>query len=84
MTKRDLVEALEGLDDDAPVLIEGPDRAAMEIAYVWPGVWDAFDWVVGLEDLTEEDEYEGWTAEDVIAGGDPAIILSPVAYEEED
>lgn len=75
MTVQELIEELQGMPLDAPVILsrdpEGNGFAELQDAVL--GGWDGFE--VGLLNLTDELHAQGYTEEDVRGGS--AVVLWP-------
>jgi hypothetical protein len=82
MTIKDLIELLQKEDQDRVVIIskdaEGnnfsPLDSIVTCAYLAETTWSG---ETGLEELTKEDEENGYDEEDVIIDGEKAICLWP-------
>jgi hypothetical protein len=84
MTVKDLIAELQDHDPDRVVIIskdaEGngysPLSCALTGAYRAETTWRG---EVGLESLDEDDIASGYTEEDVLKGGVPALVLVPIS-----
>jgi hypothetical protein len=83
MKVKDLIKLLEAEDQESVVICqkdaEGNDHSPL--ASLWPGAYratSAWNGEAGLASLTEHDQILGYTEEDVIRNGSPAVILCPI------
>jgi hypothetical protein len=84
MKVKELVKELQGMDQDALVVLqkdsEGNGYSPLSGAddsehYVAESSWDGY---VGPKELTKELEEEGYTEEDIASDGVPCVVLYPV------
>lgn len=83
LTVAQLIKKLQEQDPNRTVIMardaEGNDYSPLYTVY--PAAYrpiTTYNGYVGLEELTEEFEKHGWTEEDVVTDGEPALILVPV------
>lgn len=76
----DLIAKLQEMNQDRLILLssdsEGNSFRPLD-DFFWEGAYNPETGDIGLETLTDEDEIEGYTDEDVIKGGKPVLILYP-------
>lgn len=83
MKVKKLIKLLQEEDPNAIVIMakDGEGNSYSPLSEFWSGAYRAeTTWYgeVGYSKLTEELEEAGYTEEDLIEGGEPAIILSPI------
>lgn len=83
MTVGELIAKLKEIDPNRIVIMakDAEGNGYSPLSDFWIGAYRAeTTWMgdVGSEELTEEMRQSGYTEEDVIRDGQPAIILSPV------
>lgn len=82
MKVRELLEQLKGVDPEREIVMskDAEGNGYSPLSSLWEGRYRAeTTWYgdVGLEILTAEDRQRGYTDEDVIDDGVPAVILVP-------
>jgi hypothetical protein len=82
MTVKQLIERLQKEDPDRLVVMaaDGEGNSHSPLSGFWTGAYRAdskWSGEVGLDKLTEKDKKQGYTDEDVMTDGVPALILSP-------
>lgn len=82
MTVKELIERLQKEDPNRIVVMssDSEGNSHSPLAGFWTGKYLAettWSGEVGMEKLTEKDRERGYTDEDVMTGGEPAVILSP-------
>jgi hypothetical protein len=82
MTVKDLIDRLSKEDPNRVVIcaIDGEGSGHTPLAGFWVGRYKAessYAGEVGIEKLTAADKKRGYTAEDVMTDGVPALILTP-------
>jgi hypothetical protein len=82
ITVGELIEKLKQEDPKRIVVMakDSEGNSYSPLASFWAGAYCAentWSGEVGFEKLTPEDEKDGFTEDDVLEGGRPAIILSP-------
>ena len=81
MNVRTLINLLQEVNPDREVIMskdaEGNSYSPLHL--LWFGAYRADGWSgeVGLENLTDEDKDAGYSEEDVITDGVPAVVLTP-------
>ena len=79
MTIRELIAILQRQDQDRMVILsrdpEGNGHAPVED--YWTGAYNSETRETGMEKLTPEAVADGYTEEDVLIGGSPALCLVP-------
>lgn len=83
MTVGELIAELQKEDPDRIVVMssDAEGNRHSPLASFWTGAYrPETTWMgeVGLQKLTKQDREDGYTNEDVIRDGQPAVILSPV------
>jgi hypothetical protein len=83
MKVKDLIELLQKEDQEALVVCSADSEGNRysPLASFWSGAYRAettWNGEAGLSCLTKHDHLLGYTEEDVIRGGVPAIILTPI------
>jgi hypothetical protein len=83
ITVRQMIAALQREDPDAIVVMAKDSEGNSYSPYrqLWAGVYQAestWDGIVGFPALTDELRAEGYTEEDILPDGVPAVILSPI------
>jgi hypothetical protein len=83
LTVRDMIAALQREDPDAIVVMakDAEGNSYSPYRQLWAGVYQAettWDGVVGFPALTNELRADGYTEEDVLPDGIPAVILTPI------
>ena len=83
MKVRELIEQLQKIDPDREVIMAGDAEGNnySPLYSLWEGAYRAdttWSGEVGFESLTDEDREAGYSEEDVIEDGVPAVILCPV------
>jgi hypothetical protein len=79
MKVHELICALQKLDPQRIVVMaKDPEgNGYSPLSDTWLGKYDAEERDVGMEELTVEDEEAGYSIEDVMVGGERAVILCP-------
>ena len=82
MTVRELIDILQNEDPNRIVIMarDSEGNGYSPLRNFWIGAYQpdsTYSGEVGMERLTKEDEDDGYTEEDVIEGGQPALILTP-------
>jgi len=79
MTVAQLIKRLQKEDPERIVILssdsEGNSYSELYADAIGTAAWNGEE--VGLEELTPELEKRGYTEEDLLEGGKPALILSP-------
>jgi len=83
MKVRDLLEQLKDVDPEREIVMskDAEGNGYSPLSSLWLGKYRAeTTWYgdVGLESLTTEDKRHGYTEDDVMDDGVPAVILNPV------
>lgn len=76
MTVRTLIRALSKQDPGRLVVFShGAKTTAFPVHTVATAAYDARHHEIGLEELTPADIRLGWTNDDILPGGRPAVVL---------
>jgi hypothetical protein len=82
MTVNELIKQLQNEDPERIVILQGDSEgnSFSPILHMWAGAYkeySEYDGEAKVEKLTESMRARGYTAEDVITDGVPALILTP-------
>lgn len=83
MTAQQLIEALQKIDANRIVIIskDAEGNRYSPLSTLWEGSYRAettYCGEIGLETLTERMKAAGYTEEDVMEDGVPAVVLTPI------
>ena len=84
MTVQELIDQLQKVENKSRLVVmakDGEGNGYSPLSDFWEGAYLAdttWSGEVGSEFLTEEDRNRGYDEEDILEGGEPALILCPV------
>lgn len=79
ITVKKLISLLQ-MEDPSRIIVLSTERDGGRfnvLHTVYPAAYDPTHREIGLEDLTKEDIAQGFTTEDTLPDGRPALILTP-------